>query len=81
MNHERIVITGIGLTSPLGNDLKTFRSALLAGQSGVSSFPVRNMGDLPSGFVNSRKPSIKSERSPRRHSGGGIGIFAPMKRF
>ena len=24
MNHERIVITGIGLTSPLGNDLKLF---------------------------------------------------------
>ena len=49
MIHERIVITGIGLTSPLGNDVETFRKALLAGQSGVSTFPVRNMGDLPSG--------------------------------
>ena len=44
MLQERIVITGIGLTSPLGNDLETYRSKLLAGASGVTSFPVRNMG-------------------------------------
>ena len=71
MNPERIVITGIGLTSPLGNDLKTFRSALLAGQSGVSSFPVRNMGDLPSGVCEFEKTKYQKRKGgPRRHSGG-----------
>ena len=46
---ERIVITGVGLTSPLGDDLVTLRENLLAGLSGVTRFPVRNMGDLPAG--------------------------------
>ena len=52
MLQERIVITGIGLTSPLGNDLESFRSKLLEGESGVTTFPVRNMGDLPAGVCN-----------------------------
>jgi len=49
MNLDRIVMTGVGLTSPLGNDLGTYRKALLDGQSGVRAFPVRNMGELPAG--------------------------------
>ncbi len=32
---QRIVITGIGLTSPNGNNLKEFRESLLTGKSGV----------------------------------------------
>ena len=45
MHPQRIVITGLGLTCPLGNDLPTFRQALLDGKSGVIKFPVRNMGE------------------------------------
>ena len=40
MHPQRIVITGVGLTCPLGNDLPTFRHALLEGKSGVVKFPV-----------------------------------------
>ena len=76
MNHERIVITGIGLTSPLGNDLETFRKALLAGQSGVSSFPVRNMGDLPSGVCEFEQTKYQKRKEVRVGTrAGGIGIF------
>ena len=32
---RRVVITGIGVVSPIGNDLETFWSSLLAGRSGV----------------------------------------------
>ena len=35
-DNQRIVITGVGLTAPNGNDLAEFRKALLAGQSGVT---------------------------------------------
>ena len=62
MLQERIVITGIGLTSPLGNDLDSFRANLLAGKSGVTTFPVRNMGDLPAGYATLKRPSTKKEK-------------------
>jgi len=37
MNSRRVVITGIGVISPVGNDLGTFWSALQSGTSGVST--------------------------------------------
>lgn len=76
MIHERIVITGIGLTSPLGNDLGTYRKALLAGQSGVRSFPVRNMGDLPAGVCEFEQTKYQKRKEVRIGTrAGGIGIF------
>lgn len=38
MNERRVVITGIGVVSPIGNDLETFWTNLKAGRSGVSRF-------------------------------------------
>ena len=32
---RRVVITGLGAVTPLGNDVETFWSALVAGQSGI----------------------------------------------
>src|SRR5258708_4527188 len=34
---RRVVVTGLGIVSPLGNDLDTFWSQLLAGQCGVGN--------------------------------------------
>ncbi|MFJ7661052.1 beta-ketoacyl-ACP synthase II [Lysinibacillus sp. NPDC097162] len=34
---ERVVITGMGVVSPLGNDVKTFWNNLMNGQSGIST--------------------------------------------
>jgi 3-oxoacyl-[acyl-carrier-protein] synthase II len=36
-NRERVVITGLGIVSPLGQDVETFWRSLLAGKSGISS--------------------------------------------
>jgi 3-oxoacyl-[acyl-carrier-protein] synthase II len=41
---NRIVITGVGLTAPNGNSLEEFRTALLAGRSGVVPFETRYIG-------------------------------------
>ena len=76
MNQERIVITGVGLTSPLGNDLDTYRKALLDGQSGVSTFPVRNMGELPAGVCEFEQTKYQKRKEVRVGTrAGGIGIF------
>lgn len=84
MNHldERIVITGAGLTSPLGDDLPAFRQNLLAGKSGVTSFPVRNMGDLPAGvceFEATKHQTRKQLRVGTR--AGSIGIYCAHEAF
>lgn len=76
MNNERIVITGLGLTSPLGNDLDTYRKALLEGKSGVRFFPVRNMGDQPAGVCEFEQTKYQKRKEVRVGTrAGGIGIF------
>ena len=54
---ENVVITGMGVVSPVGSSLESFWSALIAGQSGIgpithfdaTGFPVRIAGEV-SGF-------------------------------
>ena len=41
---QRIVLTGIGLTAPNGNNLAEYRAALLEGRSGVSPYEIRHIG-------------------------------------
>jgi len=38
MNERRVVVTGMGVVSPIGNDLQTFWGNLTAGKSGVRRF-------------------------------------------
>ena len=46
---QRIVMTGVGLTSPNGNNLEDYRAALLAGRSGVRNYNIRYVGDTHAG--------------------------------
>lgn len=45
MNNIRVVITGMGLTSPLGNGVNGSWQRLIAGKSGVTSLPEDAYGD------------------------------------
>ena len=50
--NERVVITGIGLTSPNGNTLGEFRNSLLTGQSGVKPYTIRYFGETCAGICD-----------------------------
>jgi len=48
----RVVITGVGLTAPNGNNLDQFRANLLAGVSGVVPYSIRYFGDTIAGVCD-----------------------------
>ena len=76
VDKERIVITGLGLTCPLGNDLPTFRNGLLEARSGVRSFSVRNMGEQPAGVCDFEQTKYQKRKEVRVGTrAGGIGIY------
>ena len=73
---DRIVLTGVGLTCPLGNDMPTYRGALLSGKSGVSLFPVRNMGEQPAGVCDFDQTKYQKRKEIRVGTrAGSIAIF------
>lgn len=72
----RIVITGVGLTSPIGNSLPQFREGLLAGCSGVIEFDVRYFGRTLAGVCQFDELRYQRRKELRRGTrAGSIGIF------
>lgn len=49
---SRIVITGVGLTAPNGNNLPEFRANLLAGKAGGEFIELRYIGRVPAGVCH-----------------------------
>jgi 3-oxoacyl-[acyl-carrier-protein] synthase II len=75
-NLPRVVITGIGLTSPNGNDLASFRKSLLSGTSGVVPFETRHMGQVLAGVCNYDETKHQSKKARRRGTrAGSIAIY------
>ncbi len=74
--NSRIVITGIGLTAPNGNNLKEFRHALLEGKSGLEKTEVRYMGEKTAGFCDFDEEKYQKKKSRRRGTrAGSISIY------
>jgi 3-oxoacyl-[acyl-carrier-protein] synthase II len=67
MFQKRIVVTGLGAVTPLGNSVPAFWASLVAGQSGVSSirtFPVN--GFCPSYAAEVKEFSAETAHLPRK---------------
>jgi len=74
--HERIVITGVGLTSPIGNSLPEYRANLLEGRSGVSAFETRYMGAVLAGVCRYDELRYQKRKEVRRGTrAGSISIY------
>ncbi|GAA5495276.1 3-oxoacyl-[acyl-carrier-protein] synthase II [Rubritalea squalenifaciens DSM 18772] len=71
MNERRVVITGIGVVSPLGNDLKSTWEGMKAGKSGIGQITQLDTTDYPvkiGGEVKDfdAKPFFKDPKDARR---------------
>jgi 3-oxoacyl-[acyl-carrier-protein] synthase II len=85
VSKRRVVVTGLGIVSPVGSELNTAWAAILAGQSGikpitridVTPFATRFAGEV-SGFDVASYISSKEARrmDPFMHYGMGAGIQA-----
>ncbi|HLS28672.1 MAG TPA: beta-ketoacyl-[acyl-carrier-protein] synthase family protein [Opitutales bacterium] len=76
MVNSRIVITGVGLTAPNGNDLQEYRKNLLEGVSGIETIDMRYMDPVHAGvctFDPLRYQTRKQVRIGTR--AGSIGIY------
>lgn len=75
-NLSRIVITGIGLTAPNGNNLKEFRESLLNGVSGVRAFNTRYLGDTLAGVCDFDELKYQKKKEVRRGTrAGSVAIY------
>ena len=75
-DHQRVVITGVGLTAPNGNSLPEFRQALLEGRGGVSAYETRYFGSTLAGVCQFDELRYQKRKEVRRGTrAGGIGIF------
>ena len=76
----RIVITGVGLTAPNGNDLAEFRKSLLTGKSGIQKFNVRYMGEVVAGICHFDSLKYQKKKELRRGTrAGSIAIYCAQE--
>lgn len=73
---SRIVLTGIGLTAPNGNNLQDYRKNLLAGVSGVQDYEIRYVGKTLAGICDFDALKHQNRREIRRGTrAGSIAIY------
>ncbi|WP_145419347.1 beta-ketoacyl-[acyl-carrier-protein] synthase family protein [Planctomycetes bacterium K23_9] len=74
---QRIVITGIGLTAPNGNDWATYRESLLAKKSGVQPYEIRYFGKTLAGVCDFEATRYQKKKEIRRGTrAGSVGVYA-----
>ena len=73
---QRIVITGIGLTAPNGNNLEEFRTNLLNNVSGIEHMEIRHMGKVAAGNCDfDEYKYLKKKMRKRGTRAGSIAVY------
>ena len=79
-DNQRIVITGIGLTSPNANRLEDYRAALLNGTSGIQDYEIRYVGETLAGICDFDAGRYQPRKDIRRGTrAGSIGVYASQE--
>ena len=86
MSKRRVVVTGLGMLSPLGASVKTSWEGLTAGHSGIApiaafdadSFPVRFGGAVPDFDMSSYLPAKEARRMDGFIQWGSPRAFKPF---
>ena len=82
MADKTIVITGVGLTSPIGDDLASLRKSLLAGESGVTWITPMYMDRVPAGVCEFDTLKYQNKKAVRRGTrAGSISIYCAQEGF
>ena len=77
---SRIVITGLGLTSPNGDSLPEYRESLLNGRSGVSRYDIRYLGETLAGICHFDELKYQKRKDRRRGTrAGSIAIYCAQE--
>jgi len=76
MQRARVVITGVGLASPNGDNLADFRANLLAGVTGVEFMEHRYVGRVPAGVCHFDALKYQGRKEVRNGTrAGSISIY------
>jgi len=76
-DHQRVVITGVGLTAPNGNSLPELRDSLLQGRSGVREYEIRYFGKTLAGVCDFDVLRYQARKEIRRGTrAGSVGIYS-----
>ncbi len=77
---NRVVITGVGIASPNGNNLTEFRKNLLSGKSGVEFIETHYMEPVPAGVCHFDALKYQTKKSVRRGTrAGNIAIYCSQE--
>jgi 3-oxoacyl-[acyl-carrier-protein] synthase II len=73
---QRIVITGVGLAAPNGDNLLDYRSSLLAGRSGIGEIELRYVGKVPAGICSFPETKYRKKKENKRGTRAGcLGVY------
>ena len=73
---QRIVLTGVGLTAPNGNELSSYRHHLLEGKSNIQRITTRYMGEVLAGVCDYDTSRYQKRRDLRTGTrAGSVGIY------
>jgi 3-oxoacyl-[acyl-carrier-protein] synthase II len=73
---NRIVITGVGLSAPNGDNLADYRSNLLQGKSGISEIDLRYVGKVPAGICTFQETKYRKKKENKRGTRAGcLGVY------